>query len=110
MADEATIEDEPEVEHSSPSSRPETKTGLLTWSYIFEMGKPFFLFVIWFYFQFNLASKKWAIFLILSIAIGVYLYINGRRGRDKKDKSSAIRHDHIQPGSKGVSRQSPKRE
>lgn len=39
MADEATIEDEPEVEEPYGSSRPETKTGLLPWSFIFEMGK-----------------------------------------------------------------------
>jgi hypothetical protein len=35
--EEATIEDEPEVEQQH-SSRPETKTGLLPWSYIFQIG------------------------------------------------------------------------
>jgi hypothetical protein len=38
MSDEATIEDEPEVEQETHSSRPETKTGLLPWSYILEIG------------------------------------------------------------------------
>ncbi len=54
-------------------------------------------------------TKQWAIFLIVSIAIAVFLYVNGHR-RTKKESSSAIRHDHIQGGSKGTSRKSPKRE
>ena len=39
MSEDATIEDEPELEQSGHSSRPETKSGLLPWSYILEMGK-----------------------------------------------------------------------
>jgi hypothetical protein len=110
MSDEATIEDEQEDEHPSHSARPETKTGLLPWSYIIEMGKSFFYLVILFYFEFNLVSKQWAMFLIVSIAIGIFLYINGRRQQDKKSSSSAIRHDNVQGGSKGVARKSPKRD
>jgi len=41
MSEEATIEDEPEVEQPTHSSRPETNTGLLKWSYIFEISKSF---------------------------------------------------------------------
>jgi hypothetical protein len=46
MSDDATIEDEAEVEQQTSSSRPETKTGLLTWSYILEIGKLIFSFFI----------------------------------------------------------------
>lgn len=36
-------------------------------------------------------------FLILSLAIGLYLYVNGRRRQSpKKEQSAAIRRDHIQ--------------
>ncbi|CAF4384739.1 unnamed protein product, partial [Rotaria sordida] len=49
MSDEAIIEDEPEDEQQLPSSRPQTETGLLTWSYAFQ-----------------LLTKQWAIFLLLS--------------------------------------------
>jgi hypothetical protein len=38
MSDEATIEDEVDVEEQTHSSRPQTKTGLLPWAYIFEIG------------------------------------------------------------------------
>jgi len=55
-------------------------------------------------------TKQWAIFLILSIAIGVFLYVNRSRQRSKKETSSAIRHDHLQGGNKGITRKSPKRE
>ena len=41
MSEEATIEEEAEAEQTTPSSRPETSTGLLKWSYIFEIGKSF---------------------------------------------------------------------
>jgi hypothetical protein len=44
MSDDATIEDEAEVEQQTSSSRPETKTGLLPWSYILEIGKLIFCF------------------------------------------------------------------
>ena len=46
MSDDATIEDEPEIEQATRSSRPETDTGLLKWSYIFEMGTIFFGFYV----------------------------------------------------------------
>ena len=36
--EEATIEDEPELEQADRSSRPETSTGLLPWSYILQIG------------------------------------------------------------------------
>jgi hypothetical protein len=36
--EEATIEDEPELEQTDRSSRPETSTGLLPWSYILQIG------------------------------------------------------------------------
>ena len=38
MSDEATIEDEVEVEESTGTSGPQTKTGLLPWSFILEIG------------------------------------------------------------------------
>jgi len=93
MSDEATIEDDTEVEQELPSSRPETKTGLLPWSYIFQI-----------------LAKQWTIFLVLSIAIAIFLYVNARRRRNKKETSSAIRHDHTQGGSKGISRKSPNKQ
>lgn len=37
-------------------------------------------------------------FLIVSLAIGIYLYVNGRRQTSEKRSSSAIRNDHIQGG------------
>ncbi len=61
-------------------------------------------------FDVYLVTKQWAIFLIVSIAIGVFLYLSAHRQGSKKETSSAIRRDHIQGGSKGVSRKSPKRE
>jgi len=51
MSEDATIEDEAEVEQQQSSSRPETKTGLLPWSYILEIGKSIFLF---FYYLFEI--------------------------------------------------------
>jgi hypothetical protein len=39
MSEDATIEDEAEAEEQGFSSQPQTKTGLLPWSYIFEIGK-----------------------------------------------------------------------
>ncbi|CAF1069350.1 unnamed protein product [Rotaria sordida] len=85
MSDEAVIEDEPEDEQQLPSSRPQTETGLLTWSYAFQ-----------------LLTKQWAIFLLLSIGIALFLYVSAqRRRRNKQDKTgSQIRHDHIQGGNK----------
>jgi len=109
MSEDATIEDEAEAEEQGFSSQPQTKTGLLPWSYIFEIGKYIFLFVYW-NFDVYLVTKQWAMFLIVSIAIAVFLYVNAHQQRSKKENSSAIRRDHIQGGSKGVSRKSPKRE
>lgn len=39
-------------------------------------------------------------FLIVSLAIGIYLYVNGRRRQRSptKEASAAIRQDHIQGG------------
>jgi hypothetical protein len=61
-------------------------------------------------FEFNLVSKEWAMFFILSIAIAIFLYVSARQRRNTKETSSAIRHDHVQGGNKGISRKSPKRE
>ncbi len=55
-------------------------------------------------------SKEWAMFFILSIAIAIFLYVSARQRRNTKETSSAIRHDHVQGGNKGISRKSPKRE
>jgi hypothetical protein len=44
MSEEATIEDEAEEELAS--SRPQTKTGLLPWSYIFEICKSIVVFFL----------------------------------------------------------------
>ncbi|CAF1290653.1 unnamed protein product [Rotaria sp. Silwood1] len=90
MSDEATIEEESEDEQQLPSSRPQTKEGLLPWSFIFQF-----------------LMKQWAVFLFLSIAIAVFLYISARKRRNKKQTSSAIRRDHIQGGNKRGSRKSP---
>ncbi len=113
MSDDATIEDEVEIEDELSSSRPETKTGLLPWSFIFEIGKSIYFlddFCILIRSFFYLVAKQWAVFLIISITIAIFLYVNGPRRQNKKETSSAIRHDHIQGGSKGISRKSPKRE
>jgi hypothetical protein len=61
------------------------------------------LFSLIFISKFNLVSQQWVVFILLSIAIAVYLYINGRRREKKNDASSAIRRDNIQGGSKGKS-------
>lgn len=61
MSDEATIEDEADAEQpSTASSRPETKTGLLPWSYIFEMGKfnLLFFFILNYFFLLLLFSNE----------------------------------------------------
>jgi len=38
MSEDATIEDEVEFEQPTTSSRPQTDSGLLKWSYIIEYG------------------------------------------------------------------------
>ncbi|CAF2968644.1 unnamed protein product [Rotaria sp. Silwood2] len=87
MSEEATIEDESEDEQQIPSSRPQTEQGLLQWSFIFQI-----------------LMKQWVIFLLLSIAIAIFLYLNARQRRNKKQISSTIRHDHVQGGNKEISR------
>lgn len=111
MSDEATIEDEPEVEQQLPSSLPQTKTGLLPWSYILEAGNsndcdPLCGSSL----QFDLVTKQWAIFLAVSIAIAVFLYISAQRRRSKKSARSTIGRDHVQGGSKRVPQKLPKRD
>jgi hypothetical protein len=39
MSEDATIEDDAEAEQQSATTGPQTNTGLLPWSYIFEIGK-----------------------------------------------------------------------
>ncbi|CAF1332899.1 unnamed protein product [Adineta steineri] len=79
MSDEATIEEEADAEHPSTTSRPETDTGLLKWSYIFEI-----------------VAKQWTVFLVLSIGIAVFLYMSRKKRTVRKDLSSAIKRDHAQ--------------
>ena len=55
-------------------------------------------------------TKQWAMFLILSLAIAVFLYVSAQKRRNKKETSSAIRHDNVQGGPKGISRKPPKRD
>ncbi|CAF1290706.1 unnamed protein product [Rotaria magnacalcarata] len=57
--------------------------------------------------QIETVTKRWAIFLLLSIAIIIFLYINAQRRRNKKEIKSAIRRDHVQSGNKTISRKLP---
>jgi hypothetical protein len=104
MSDDATIEDEPEIERPSYGNRPETNTGLLKWSYIFEIG----LFALWIcvnsFPNVNsfLATKQWFMFLAFSIAIGVFLYVS--RQRKHKSVSAALSGEYVPGASKEKSR------
>lgn len=53
-----------------------------------------------------LATKQWVLFLIFSIAVGVFLYVSARKRRSEK----AIGSNRFQGASKGITRKSPKRE
>ncbi|CAF0856604.1 unnamed protein product [Adineta ricciae] len=88
MSDDATIEDEPEIEQATRSSRPETDTGLLKWSYIFEM-----------------AAKNWLMFLAFSLAVAIFLYLS--RKRQRKSVTAALRGDYVPGSSKSGSRSTP---
>ncbi|UJR07545.1 hypothetical protein I4U23_011833 [Adineta vaga] len=78
MSDDATIEDDDDVARATASSRPETNSGLLKWSYIFEI-----------------ATKDWFMFLAFSIAIAVFLYMS--RQRRHKSVGAALRGEYV-PG------------
>jgi hypothetical protein len=52
----------------------------------------------------NLVTKQWVAFLLVSIAIAVFLYMSRQRRSSTKGFSSAVRGDHIQGGSKGTSK------
>ena len=62
-----------------------------------------------FHFLMNLVTKQWVAFLLISIGIAVFLYVSRQRRRNTESIGSAIRHDHVQGGSKGASRPSPKK-
>ena len=47
MSEDATIEDDVEAEQQSITSKPQTSTGLLPWSYIFEIGKSRLFIIVW---------------------------------------------------------------
>ena len=110
--EEATIEDEPDVEQTDRSSRPETSTGLLPWSYIFQIGissQSFVVTSLHFVCSHSiLVSQQWAVFLIISLAVAAFLYISARQQRMEKRTTSSIRNDHIQSGNSGqaISRKS----
>lgn len=94
MSEEATIEEEADYEQPSTTTRPQTETGLLKWSYIIEY-----------------ATKQWVMFLIFSIVVGVFLYVSAKKQRRKDNQGrESIRQDHIQGGTQGVSRRSLKRD
>jgi len=72
--DDVTIEDEVEFEHDLSSS-PKTETSVFQWSSIFQI-----------------ITQQWTIFLLLSIGVAIFLYINEQR---KRNKSVAIDRDHL---------------
>lgn len=50
MSEDATIEDDAEAEQQSATSQTQTTTGLLPWSYIFEIGKSKYVWMFFFIF------------------------------------------------------------
>jgi hypothetical protein len=50
MSEDATIEDDAEAEQLSATSQTQTTTGLLPWSYIFEIGKSKYVWMFFFIF------------------------------------------------------------
>jgi len=74
MSEDATIEDEVEFEQPTTSSRPQTDSGLLKWSYIIEY-----------------AAKQWVLFLIFSIAVAVFLYLSAKQRRNEKKSRPSLK-------------------